>query len=237
MNNINNYYFLLSKSEKMVFHSLEKLDYKVLNMTLEDLSTFCCVSTATINRTIRKLKFKNLKDYKEYVNYNIENKLDNLSKNKYYSTLYNILNLENYNYNSIQSIIKEIKKSNNIYIVAFGVTSSIGLEFSLNLNKLGYNSIFMGVPEIFDSINNNKDDIIIFISFAGIDIDMEKLSIDQKNSKKLILITSNPKSSIAENCKIVLNTNTYKNDNNLNSRLPLNILTTKIIIELMYNEN
>ncbi len=233
MNNINNYYFLLSKSEKKVFHSLEKLDYKVLNMTLEDLSSFCCVSTATINRTIKKLNFNNLKEYKDYINCNIENKFDNLSNNQYYSTLYNILNLDNYNYGSIKNIIQEIERSSNIYIIAFGVTSSIGLEFSLNLNKMGYNSTFIGVPEVFDSINNNKDEVIIFISFAGKDIDMEKLAIEQKNKKKLFLITSNPKSSISESCQIVLNTNTYKNDSNLNSRLPLNILTTKIIIELI----
>ncbi len=64
MNNINNYYFLLSKSEKKVFNSLEKLDYKILNMNLEDLSNYCCVSTATINRTIKKLNFNNLKSFK-----------------------------------------------------------------------------------------------------------------------------------------------------------------------------
>ncbi len=233
MNNINNYYFLLSKSEKKVFNSLEKLDYKILNMTLEDISNYCCVSTATINRTIKKLNFKNLKSFKEYVTYNIENRIENLPKSKYYSTLYGLLNFDNYNYDSIKTVVKDIKIYNYIYVVAFGITSSIGLEFSLNLNKMGFNSLFIGVPELFDSISKNKNELIIFISYAGKDIDMEKISVEQKNIKKLVLITSNSQSPISENCKVVLNTNTYKKDNGLNSRIPLNILTTKIIIDLM----
>ncbi len=235
MKNINNNYNLLSKSEKKCFHAFKELGLKILSMTLNDLSDYCCVSVATINRTINKLEFDNLKEYKMYVQDSLDlNNKTNFS-NKKELILQEIINLDNYDSKTINIVTDLIRKAPQIYVIGFRFTSSIALELSLNLTKNGYNSLYISDPDMFALITentNHQNELIIYVSFSGADIDMEKLSIEQEYLKKQVLITANPNSPVANCCNYILSSNTYNRDDGLNLRIPLNIYTTKLIINL-----
>ncbi len=235
MSNFKDLYPSLSKSEKKCFNDFEELNYQILVMTLEDLSNYCCVSTATINRTINKLGFNNLKSYKEYVKDNLFEPQKNINKNEKETILSEIMNVNNYDEHKINSVVNIINKAQKIYVIGFGFTASIALELSLNLNNLGFDSLYISDQKMFDLIAsgaNNKNDVIIYVSFSGSDMHMEKLSIKQEHLHKQVLITANSKCPIANCCHYILSSNTFNRDQGLNIRIPLIFYTTKIIIGL-----
>ncbi len=235
MENFKEQYNSLSKSEKKCFNDFEELNYQILVMTLNDLSDYCCVSTATINRTINKLGFNNLKAYKKYIKDNLFEPVNDFNQNAKENILNEIMNINNYDEKGIKSVINIIKNAPKIYVIGFGFTSSIALELSLNLNNIGYNSLYISDQKMFDLIHcetDSKNDVIIYVSFSGSDMHMEKLSIKQERLRKQVLITANSKCPIANCCHYILSSNTFNRDQGLNIRIPLIFYTTKIIIGL-----
>ncbi len=232
MKNINNHYKSLTKSEKKCFNAFEELGPQILSMTLTDLSNHCCVSIATINRTINKLEFPNLKEYKMHIQKSLNNEYNYMPEKE--SILQELINMQNYDTKTIDIVVNLIKNAPKIYVIGFGFTSSIALELSLNLTKKGYTSLYISDPDMFALINenSNSDELIIYVSFSGADLDMEKLALEHEHLKKQVLITANPNSPVANCCNYLLNSNTYNRDQGLNSRIPLNIYTTKLIINL-----
>lgn len=57
----------LTKGEKHCLIRIERMGLKIANKSITDLSEEVCYSTATITRLVRKLGYKDLKDYRDSV--------------------------------------------------------------------------------------------------------------------------------------------------------------------------
>lgn len=234
MQNNGNKYKDMSPSEKQCFNNLNDLQDRILLMGLMELSNYCNVSTATINRTLKKMGYVNLKEYKSEIDI----------KRQYLPSTHNdISNFEQmicelistYDQNLINKAAKEIYESSKIYIIGFGISNSIALDLSLHVHKLLKNVVCLNDSEMLDIIKSTPLDgqeLIIYISYSGGDFDMEKLSIEQRYIRTQLLITSKTNCALAKHCDLILSTCTNLFDDDLNSRIPLNIITTKILLAL-----
>lgn len=219
-------YKLLTQSEKHTYQCIETMEANICTKSLVELAEYCKVSTATVSRTLRKMGYKNIKEYKRQFEY--RNKEINLSDfDNHLVDL--ILNFPN---SKIKEIKEQIITSDELYIVAFGPTSSIALEFTLNLIQLGYKAECINDSEHFKQVTNTKrthDKLFILISYKGEDVDMIQETEKTKSSNRVFLITSCPSSTLSYYCHNVLSTNSVAYDPRFKNRITLNILTSKII--------
>lgn len=214
-------YSSLTFSEKICFGKIESIGLEILQMNLEDLANYSQVSTATINRTLKKMGYKNLKEYKNSLS--IDNANDNTSP--FEQTLIDLIQSTNVD------ICEDITKSGKVYVVGFGITSSLANDFVCHLRKLGIrceaitDSDMLNFIQIVD-INNP---LIIYVSYSGADLDMQKVAVNNKHKMKQILITCTTNSILSYSCDKVICTNTSAIDEHLNSRIPLYIVIMKQI--------
>lgn len=224
-------YQSLTLSEKNCFGKLEALGDNVTIYNLHDLSEYCSVSTTTVNRTLKKMGYNNLKQYKlEMHKLNDNTNLNNNSITNFENKVIYLINT--FNDSLIEELIKSINESQKIYVVAFGITSSIGIDFYLHLKYLGYNVTSISDSGMLEVINDDQNSLIIYISYSGCDYDMDNTSTLYKHKVNQALITCTTNSALSKNCNLVLNTDTQRYDNYLKSRLPIQIIINKILEKL-----
>ncbi len=214
-------YNTLTLSEKICFGKIESLSFEILHFTLEELAEYCQVSTATINRTLKKIGYKNLKEYKKTLPIDREsNQVSNFENQ--------LIDLIKHHSSDITNDILEASK---VYIVAFGITSSLANDFIIHLRDLKINCEAITDSDMLSYIQSNDDQttLIIYISYSGADLDMQKAAVNNKSKIKQILITCTTNSILSYSCDKVICTNTNKSDNNLKSRIPLYIVVMKQI--------
>lgn len=216
-------YNSLTYSEKVCLGKIEAADLNILTMTLEELSDYCQVSTATINRTLKKMGYKNIKEFKQNLN-----SISSSNINEFDQRLVEILNSD------VRNISKDIKSSDYIYVVGFGTTSSLANDLVYHLRRLNIKSEALTDSDMLKYINldNNDSQLIIYISYSGADLDMQKLAVTCKHKIKQILITCTTNSILSYSCDIHICSNTADLDGDLNSRTPLYIFQGKIIQQL-----
>lgn len=216
-------------SEKIAMLKINQLSHNILTMTLDDLARELSVSTATINRTFKKMGYKNLKDYKLSIDIPkqiIPNTHISSQEEELISLIYN------FDSNLLNTVIEDIYYANTIYIVAFGLSTSLGLEMSTNLKKLNKNTVSVNDSEILTFINERmlqKNDICIYISHSGEDIDMINFSTLNKHNLIQVLISSTNECELATLCNYTLPSNVSSLDEQFKSRISLNIITNKIL--------
>ncbi len=216
-------------TEKISMLKLKQLNHNVLTMTLDDLSKELNVSTATINRTLKKMGYKNLKQYKLSISIPLQpTAIQPVSalEEKLVSLIYN------FDKKALHSIVDEIYSANTVYIVAFGLSASVGLEISTNLSKLGKKTISINDSEVLSYISNDslsRKDICIFISYLGEDQDMINFSILNKYNITQAIVTSTNDCTLAQSCHYTLTSNMSNSNDVFKSRISLNLITNKIL--------
>ncbi len=234
MNKLN----IFTVSEKITMLKLNQLSHEILTMTLDDLAMELNVSTATINRTLKKMGYKNLKEYK--LNIEIPKQIQsNTSISSLEEELISLI--YHFDNDLLNTIAKDIFNADTIYIVAFGLSSSLGLEMSTNLRKLRKNTVSVNDSEVLAFINKSmihKNDICIYISHSGEDIDMINFSTLNKHNLIQVLISSNNECKLASLCNYTLASNISSFDRQFKSRISLNIITNKILknYSFLYNQ-
>lgn len=227
MHNIMDKYTTLTVSEKICFGHLQSLGIKVTTMTLEELSQQCNVSTATINRTLKKLGFANFKAYKQVY---IQLATPTHTDTKFEQVIKQELDHE------LEDYSKLIRQSPHIYIVAFGITSSLALDFAMHLKDINISCEIITDSDILSTIKQNnttlEKSLIIYITYSGGDIDMQRLSIDSRYKFNQLLITCTTNSILSTTCDHQICTNTYNKDKDLKSRIPLYIVVMKLLKQL-----
>lgn len=216
-------------TEKISMLKINQLSHNILTMTLEDLSSELNVSTATINRTLKKMGYKNLKEYKLSINVPIP-----ASKNHAITVHEEALVSLIYNFDSelLNKIVEDIHFADTVYIVAFGLSTSVGLEMSTNLRKLKKNTVSVNDSEVLTFIRKDslhRNDICIYISYMGQDIDMINFSTLNKHNFIQTLISSTNECDLALNCNYTLASNIATSSEQFKSRVSLNIITNKIL--------
>lgn len=226
-------------SEKITMLKINQLTHGILTMTLDDLATELNVSTATINRTLKKMGYKNLKEYKLSIKIPKQIKGNTSLSNQEEELIELLYNFDN---DLLNTIIEDIYNANTIYIVAFGLSTSLGLEMSTNLRKLNKNTVSVNDSEVLTFINKgmlNKDDVCIYVSYSGEDIDMINFSTLNKHNLIQVLISSTNECELAALCNYTLASNVSSLGEQFKSRISLNIITNKILenYSLRYTHN
>ncbi len=221
-------------SEKICFSKIQQLENNILTMNLEDIANYCSVSTATINRTLKKIGFKNLKDYKLSLNSprNLTTQNTQTLLEKKIISLIDTLTR-----NELEIYIDLISNSDTIYIVGFGLSTSIALDFCLNLRKHNKNCIYINDSDSLKIINEKQltsSDLIIYLSYSGNDSDMNLFASIAKNKAYQFLITSNPNAELIKTCSHYFSTDSYMLTQSFNSRIPLSIFIYKILNFYIY---
>ncbi len=216
-------YNSLTYSEKICLGKIEAADTKILAMTLEELSDYCQVSTATINRTLKKIGYKNIKEFKQNLSTKVTADLS-----AYDHRLIEIINTD------IRDISEDIKSSKYIYVVGFGTTSSLANDFVYHLRSLNIRAEALTDSDMlkYVSLDNNDKQLIIYFSYSGADLDMQKLAVASKHKIKQLLITCTTNSILSYSCDMHICSNTADIDGGLNSRAPLYIYQGKIVEQL-----
>lgn len=217
-------YNSLTLSEKVCYGKIETLSSNILTMTLDDLEQHCQVSTATINRTLKKLGYKNLKEYKHSLQ---------LVENSEVITSFDE-KLVNLIQTTPPLFSEDILDADKIYVIAFGITSSLANEFMLHLREIGIRCDAITDSDMlnFIQLNNKEKYLILYLSYSGADLDMQKNAVKFKGKVKQILVTCTSNSILSYSCDRVICTNTSRLDKSLNSRIPLYIIVTKQLEKL-----
>lgn len=216
----------LTISEKKCYNAIENLGPELKTYSITKFCNENFVSTATVNRLIKKLGFTNFKNFKESLEY-YPIELNSVATiiNFFIEKIPNLM---------VEQIANKINNTQKIYIVSFGLSSSIGAEFSNNLNILGFNSISILEDEIlFSALNHcKKNDVIIYISQMGNDINMLITAEKYKNNFHQILISCNKEAKLSHhvNESLIIDDNLL--NHNINTRVFLNILTLHILCSI-----
>ncbi len=223
-------YKSFTPSERRCFNKIDDLGNKLLTMSLVELSEECMTSTSTVKRTLKKINFDSLKEFKAKLN-EVNNELEEV--NNFDNILLNTIN--NFDPRLVNRTINLINESKSIYIIGFGLTSSLALDLVLHLREFNINAIYISdssMLEIVKASSKNNNDLIIYVSYSGEDSKMEALSFRKKNTCKQILITSKYDTKLSKNCDLILNSESYNKDDFLNSRIPLSIIISKILVNI-----
>lgn len=219
-------YKKLTQSEKQAFQCMEVLDSRICFKSLNEVAEHCMVSTATINRTLKKIGYINLKDYKQQFEV-----MDNQAPlTDFDSHLIDLL--QNFPDTKLKEVVECIKSYHEVYVVGFGMTSSIALEFALNLIKLGIKTVCINDSEQYKIVSNSNfstEKLFILISYKGENVIMISETQKINNNNKVILFTSTTSNPLSYHCHKVLTTNSLHYDYQFQSRITLNIITSKLI--------
>lgn len=215
----------LTAGELKVFETINMLGDKVLLMTIYDIARESENSTATINRLLKKFGYKNFKEFKNKT----ASIVQSVSKTSYDKHIVELT--ETFSNNLIEHVATTILNSRMIFVVGFGLSAGAAKEFSVNLNKLDYPSIFIGDSDslkVLRTLTNSENDLIIYFSYCGEDPATLNIASHLQNKRKQYLITCSAASELAQYCDIVLNTFSKEIDPLFKSRVPLHIIGHKI---------
>lgn len=221
-------YNMLSEKEKYYFQQIEYYSEDIPYMSINELAEKIYSSPASLSRLVNKLGYTNFKEFKTSFSHRVQ-KVDNTILGEHINKILSLYPqiIDDY-------FMEYLNNASKIYIVAFGSTSSIAQELALTLIKKGYD-----VSRLFDSdfmheVKSTiaKEDLIIYISNYGMDIDMQSLAVNLKFTNKQILITSNSNAKLAMHVSLIINTHSNLCNFPFTTRLPLELLVTIICMRI-----
>lgn len=222
------FYNNLNEKEKHYYQRLEYYSNEIPTMSINKLADAIYTSPATLSRLVTKLGYKNYKEFK----------LSFISVNErvYDNSLQNHLDfiIETYPIIIRECLIPITTEASTIYIVSFGNSNGLGQELAMCLGKLGYNVIRVFDSDFIFEIESNvtEKDIVFYISYAGEDIDMQKLAIKLKPNIKQVLLTSTMNAPMSAHVSLIINTHTDTLGLPFQSRLPLQLVITLFCMKL-----
>lgn len=222
------YYNNLNEKEKYYFQQIEYYSTEIPTLSINELAERIYSSPASLSRLVKKLGYDNFKEFK--------NSFITQNRHEYSGTLREHVNkiLDLYPQVIDDCLIDLIHTSHKIYIIAFGNSVGIAQELAVTLMKLGHH-----VNRLFDSdfmyemqptVTNN--DLLIYISNSGMDIDMQKFALHFKKSNKQVLVTANSNSQLASHVSLIINSHTDSYNLPFKTRLPIELIISIICMRL-----
>ncbi|AKU79953.1 MurR/RpiR family transcriptional regulator [Spiroplasma turonicum] len=195
-----------TKTEKFLINWIERNVEYFINNKIEVVAQKANVSTATLTRLSKKLKFDNFRvmqlkinenyvvnknNYKLSTEKNISSTINNI---KVYNTYSINLSTKDIDIDQVESLISDIKNSNKILIYGAGSSSLAAKELKINLLKIGYHIMssndFHEILLIIANIEIN-DHIILISKSCNTNEIIFIVEYCIKNNLKFSLITSN----------------------------------------------
>lgn len=243
---------IFTDSEQAVINYIVQHSESILDLSIYQLAKLSCSSTSTIVRVCKKLDFNGFKGFKAQLFKELKNQFllaksvdTNLPFEKNdsdYQVSLKIAQLTSESIKQTQSYISEeiLQQSVDILIhaptlIGIGISQNqIRLEeFQMKLLPIGrYIRLVNLQAEQFHLANNaQKDDVILIVSYSGktADVVNEARMFHQKGSK-IIAITSNIESPLAEYADLVLDIPKFEN-----LHFKVSNFSSQIAIEYMLN--
>lgn len=158
----------LTPTEKSVVNYINLNSNKLANMSIVDVAEESFTSPATVSRTIKKCGFEGFSELRYKVSAKEENNIDSRKVNEILgkSLIEVTKTIENISITNVLEIVKLIKDSKRIYILARGLTELVAEEFNLKLQLLGYNTFLIVDPNIMLKICKTIDKEHLVITFS-----------------------------------------------------------------------
>ncbi len=218
----NKNYNNLSEKEKYYFQKIEYYSSEIPSMSINTLAEKVYTSPASISRLVKKLGYDNFKDFKQSFVPQIKTDNDSTLRahiDHIFNTFPCIID---------SCLVPAIIEAKSIYIVCFGNSVGLGQELALTLSREGYIVFKIYDSDFIDQIEATikNGDLVIYISYNGTDVDMQKMAIKLKHKNKQILLTSTINTPLSVHVSLIINTHTSHLQLPFTTRLPLELLIT-----------
>lgn len=224
---------IFTDSEQAVINYVTQHSDTILNLSIYQLAKLSCTSTSTIVRLCKKLDFNGFKDFKSQLFKELKSQFlltktvdVNLPFKKTdsdYQVSLKIAQLTSESISQTQSFINEkiLQQSVDLLVhapnlIGIGISQNqIRLEeFKMKLLPIGrYIRLVSLQAEQFHLANNGKkDDVVLIISYSGKTAEVvNEARMFHENGSKIIAITSNIKSPLAEYADLILDIPKFEN--------------------------
>ncbi|TGY44096.1 MurR/RpiR family transcriptional regulator [Clostridium sartagoforme] len=228
----------LTPTERDVVNYINSNLNKLSNMSIVDVAEESFTSPATVSRTIKKCGFEGFSELRYKISakeeYNHDSKKVNEILGK--SLIEVTKTIENISITNVLNIVKTIKESKRIYILARGLTELVAQEFNLKMQLLGYNTFLIVDPNIMMNICKTieKEDLVIAFSLRAETKEIiESVKSAKKSGAKVVTCCCVRKSILEEYSDITIigykQSRTSIKEFEVTSRLPLFIISRAII--------
>ncbi|MGM9975263.1 MAG: MurR/RpiR family transcriptional regulator [Clostridiaceae bacterium] len=238
----------LSPSEYEILEYIFKNKNKVLNMSIQELSTTTFFSTATIMRLCKKLKLSGFSELKYYLKQSILEQEDNVSQKISIDTMEDYFSkqitdtLALTNRESIEAVTDILESDRNVHLFGKGITSEALKYFSkylLTCNRMNicYDDTHIA---LLAAANMDERDVVILASNSGATQQVLKLAqIAKANKAFIVSFTGLGKNPLAE----LSNINFYVASSpfldcsyDIASRVPFMMVFDLIVNRYIYNQ-
>lgn len=228
----------LTETERTVVDYINLNENNIPNMSIVDVAEKSFTSPATVSRTIKKCGLDGFSELRYKISakehYNHDSKKVNEILDK--SLIEVTKTIENISIKKVLNIVKIIKETKRIYILARGLTELVAQEFNLKLQLLGYNTFLIVDPNIMKKICktlNENELVFIFSLKIGSKEIVEAAESAVKTGAKLVTCCCINNSELEKISDITLigfkQSRTSIKEFEVNSRLPLFIISRAII--------
>jgi len=228
----------LTVTEKSVVSYINSNEDKLANMSIVDVAEESFTSPATVSRTIKKCGLEGFSELRYKISargdYNKDSKKVNEILGKSLTEV--TKTIENISISKVLEIVKLIKESKRIYILARGLTELVAQEFNLKLQLLGYNAFLIVDPNIMKKICKTlkKEELVIIFSLRCNTEEIIESAKSASNSGAKIVTCSCVKGTDIEKISNVTlvgykQSRTSIREFEVTSRLPLYIISRAII--------
>lgn len=228
----------LTPTEKSVVDYINSNTNKLSNMSIVDVAEESFTSPATVSRTIKKCGFEGFSELRYKISAKEEHNYDSKKVNEILgkSLIEVTKTIENISITNVLNIVKIIKESKRIYILARGLTELVAQEFNLKLQLLGYNTFLIVDPNIMMKICKtiDREDVVIAFSLRSETKEiLESVKSAKKSGAMVVTCCCVRKGILEEYSDVTLigykQSRTSIKEFEVTSRLPLSIISRAII--------
>lgn len=160
----------LTKTEREIIKFINNNEERMSELSIVDIAFDTYSSPATVSRAIRKCGVNGFNELRyRLTSKNNDNEIHNMGEiiNKSFIEARQVI--DRISVSNVLNIIDYLRKSKRIYVLARGLTEYVGEEFTLKLQLLGYNAIFIDDPNIMQiqTKNLSSEEVVFIFSLNG----------------------------------------------------------------------
>lgn len=233
----------LSTAERQVFDYLKRAAPEFLKQDIAQIARQTYVSTATVSRTIKKLGYQNLTEFKFYLRKALEGEqAEQITKRDFlkHSGSIPLIGREDLDLLQLQRVTQLIDRAHHIEFLGLGPSYTVAVDGARRLMFAGKNSSSRSEWDEIDRVVSTIDpsDLVFLISCSGETAVMGRCAgILQQRLVNTVGIIGNVQSSLATKVTEAFELpvpNIYYQDLDLSTRIPLLRLVELIIDEYIY---
>lgn len=224
----------LTSAEYKVMQWINEHEEKIPEYSINRIADESYTSPATVSRAIRKCGFLGIAELK----YKISAKLNYVAEEKVVNEIFCRTldeckeSIESIEVDKILRIVRYIKFSEKIYLIARGTTALIAKDFELQLQLLGYNAYVISDAVILKMSKKifKKNNLVIIFTMKNSTPELEITSRNAKEAGATVVTCCCIKgTSLEQHSDITIcvgkKNNKIIEEYNISSRLPLQIIS------------